>query len=106
MQNKDHLESLQQHRWLELGDEVRERHRADLLQVLAYSTLSESKAITACLTYPCTVATWANLKKRGTVSHTATVYAGRRKIDIVMLAVPMNDQIDEIVDQISLPAAA
>ncbi len=103
---KDHLESLQQHRWLELGDEVRERHRDDLLQVLAYSTLSESKAITACLTYPCTVAIWANLKKRGTVSHTAAVYAGRRKIDIVMLAVPMTDQIDEIVDQISLAAAA
>ena len=102
---KDHLEALQKHRWLDLEEDVRERHRDDLLQVLAYSTLSESKAITACLVYPCTVETWANLKERGTVSHKAAVYAGRRKINLVMLAVPMSDKIDEIVDQLGLAVA-
>lgn len=103
---KDHWEALQQHRWLELEEEVRERHRDDLLQVLAYSTLSESKAITACLAYPCTAETWATLKERGTVSHRAAVYAGRRKVDLVMLAVPMSDEIDEIVDQLGRAVAA
>lgn len=103
---KDHWEALQQHRWLDLEEEVRERHRDDLLQVLAYSTLSESKAIIACLAYPCTAETWATLKERGTVSHKAAVYAGRRKVDLVLLAVPMSDEIDEIVDQLSPALAA
>ena len=103
---KDHWEALEQHRWLDLEEEIRERHRDDLLQVLAYSTLSESKAITACLAYPCSLETWASLKERRIGSHRAAIYAGRRKIDLLMVAVPMNDKIDEIVDQISLAAAA
>ena len=103
---KDHWEALEQHRWLDLEEEIRERHRDDLLQVLAYSTLSESKAITACLAYPCSLDTWASLKERRIGGHRAAIYAGRRKIDLLMVAVPMNDKIDEIVDQIGLAAAA
>jgi len=103
--SKDHWEALQLHRWLDLEEGLRERHRDDLLQVLAYSTLSESRAITACLAYPCTVETWATFKERGTVAHRAAAYAGRRKIDLVMLAVPMTDKIDEIVEELDLSAA-
>jgi hypothetical protein len=103
---KDHWEALQRHRWLDLEENVREKHRDDLLQVLAYSTLSESKVIVACLVYPCTLETWATLKERGTVSHRAAVYAGTRKIDLVMLAVPMTDQVGEIVEQLSFALAA
>ena len=103
---KDHWEALEQHRWLDVKEEIRERHRDDLLQVLAYSTLSENKAITACLAYPCSLDTWASLKERRIGSHRAAIYAGRRKIDLLMVAVPMNDKIDEIVDQIGLAAAA
>jgi hypothetical protein len=97
---KDHWEALQQQRWLDLEEDIRARHRDDLLQVLAYSTLSESKEIVACLAYPCTAETWATLKERRTTSHRAAVYAGNRKIDIVMVAIPMGDQIGEIVDQL------
>jgi len=103
---KDHWEALERHRWLELEEQIRERHRDDLLQVLAYSTLSESKAITACLAYPCSLDTWTSLKERRIGSHKAAIYAGRRKIDLLMVAVPMIDRIDEIVDQMSLAAAA
>ena len=49
--------------------------------------------------------TWATFKERGTVAHRAAVYAGRRKIDLVMLAVPMTDKIDEIVEELDLSAA-
>ena len=97
---KDHWEALRQHRWLDLEEEIRKRHRDDLLQVLAYSTLSESKATTACLAYPCTLDTWASLKERGAVNHKAAVYAGTRKIDLAMIAIPMGDKVDEIVDQL------
>ena len=97
---KDHWEALRQHRWLDLEEEIRKRHRDDLLQVLAYSTLSESKATTACLAYPCTLDTWTSLKERGAVSHKAAVYAGKRKIDLAMVAIPMGERVDEIVDQL------
>ena len=50
---KGHWEDLNQERWGRLDEELRERHRADLLQVLAYSTLSEASRITSCLVYPC-----------------------------------------------------
>ena len=33
---QDDLEELRQHRWMNLEEEIRERHREDLLQVLAY----------------------------------------------------------------------
>jgi hypothetical protein len=102
---KDHWEALQQHRWLDLEEEIRERHREDLLQVLAYSTLSESKAITACLAYPCTAETWAHLIERRATSHRAAVYAGNRKIDLVLTAIPMTDKVDEVVDQIGYAVA-
>ena len=97
---KDHWETLRQHRWLDLEEEIRKRHRDDLLQVLAYSTLSESKATTACLAYPCSLDTWASLKERGAASHKAAVYAGTRKIDLAMIAIPMGEKVDEIVDQL------
>ncbi|MBI5846550.1 MAG: hypothetical protein HZB31_01100 [Nitrospirae bacterium] len=97
---KDHLENLQQKRWTDLEDELRERHRDDLLQVLAYSTLSDSQATTACLAYPCTLDTWISLKERGMLSHKAAIYAGRRKIELAMVALPMGENLDEMVAQL------
>jgi hypothetical protein len=97
---KDHLEDLQRSRWMDLEDELRNRHRDDLLQVLAYSTLSDSKATTACLAYPCTQDTWTSLQERNMLSHKAAIYAGKRKIDLVMVALPMGGRLDEMVHQL------
>lgn len=102
---KDHWEELRQHRWLQLEEEIRERHREDLLQVLAYSTLSDRKATTACLAYPCTPETWESLKDRRMLSHRGAIYAGRRKIDLVLVAVPMGNRLEEIVDYLGLALA-
>lgn len=99
---KDHWESLQHQRWSDLENEIRERHRDDLLQVLAYSTLSDSKATTACLAYPCNVDTWVSLKERGMLNNRATIYAGKRKIDLAMVALPMGEKVDELVTQLGL----
>jgi hypothetical protein len=95
---KDHWEELRHHRWMDLEEEIRERHRGDLLQVLAYSTLSESKATTACLAYPCTPETWNSLKDRGMLSHRGGIYAGHRKIDLVLVAIPIGNRLEELVD--------
>ena len=38
---KEHWEDMQERRWTDLEEELRERHRADLLQVLAYSTVAQ-----------------------------------------------------------------
>jgi hypothetical protein len=98
---KDHLEALQHKSWTSLEDEIRERHRDDLLQVLAYSTVSDSKVTTACLTYPCTLETWVSLKERSMLAHKASIYAGSRKIDLVMLAVPIGQNISELIPPIA-----
>jgi hypothetical protein len=97
---KDHWEELRQHRWLQLEDEIRERHREDLLQVLAYSTLSDSKATTACLAYPCTPETWGSLRDRGLLSHRGAIYAGRRKIDLLLVAVPIGSAVEEVAEHL------
>ena len=103
---KDHWEELRQHRWMDLEEEIRERHRGDLLQVLAYSTLSDRKATTACLAYPCTPETWSSLKDRGMLSHRGAIYAGRRKIDLVLVAIPIGSRLEELVDYLGTALAA
>ena len=102
---KDHWETLQYQRWSNLENELRERHRDDLLQVLAYSTLSDNKATTVCLAYPCNIETWTWLKERGMVSNRAAIYAGKRKIDLAMVAIPMGEKIDEMISQLGAALA-
>jgi hypothetical protein len=102
---KDHWETLQHQRWSNLENELRERHRDDLLQVLAYSTLSDNKATTVCLAYPCNVETWTSLKERGMVNNRAAIYAGKRKIDLAMVALPIGEKVDELVAQLGFALA-
>jgi 5-methylcytosine-specific restriction endonuclease McrBC regulatory subunit McrC len=102
---KDHWDQLRLHRWMDLETEIRERHRDDLLQVLAYSTLSDAKSTTACLAFPCTIETWNALKSRGQLSHRGAIYAGKRKIQLVLAAVPMGAAVDELVAHLGLALA-
>ena len=55
---------------------------------------------TASLADACTVDTWTSTTRRGVVSHKAAVYAGKRKFDLAMVAIPMGEKVDEIVDQL------
>lgn len=90
---KGHWEELSSERWRNIESEIREQHRIDLLQVLAYSTVSTSRKIVCCLTYPCYKNTWDSLKKRGRTFHKAAVYAGNRRVDLLLTAVPMSSLI-------------
>ena len=85
---KTHWEEMQERRWGELEDELRERHRADLLQVLAYANLARANRVVVCLAYPCSIEIWDSLKSRGRLYHRASLRAGDRAIDVLLTAFP------------------
>ena len=49
---KRHWEELQRNPWPNIEEELREQHRNDLLQVLAYANLARTARVIACLLYP------------------------------------------------------
>lgn len=98
---KRHWEELSFTRWNKIEDQIKENHREDLFQILAYSTLSDKKSITACLIYPCRNSTWQSMISRNRLFHTASVYAGNRRINIILAAVPMSTECSEAIDLLS-----
>lgn len=95
---KGHWEELNRERWINLEHELRERHRADLLQVLAYANLSDDREIVSCLVYPCRKQTWESLRSRGMVFHKASLNAGHRLVKLVLAAIPMEAAMEEATD--------
>ncbi|MDP9236235.1 MAG: hypothetical protein M3P30_02365 [Chloroflexota bacterium] len=98
---KEHWEEMQDRPWGQLEDELRERHRADLLQVLAYGNLTTSPRILLCLAYPCSKDTWTSVKERGRLFHRASLRAGDRRIDLRLTAFPMGVPITEVADVVA-----
>ncbi len=68
--------------------------------MLAYSTLYTSKKVIACLAYPCWEKTWKYLRDKGQLHRHATVYSGKRKVDLILTAVPMMADVDKIVQSL------
>ncbi len=95
---KAHWEELQSHRWTDLDEALQERHRADLLQALAYANLVDSERVVVCLAYPCSSATWQSLRDRNRLFHRASVGTGERRTDVLLGAFPMNGDITTVVD--------
>ncbi len=86
---KRHWEELQQHSWLRLEEDLREQHRNDLLQVLAYANLARTSTVIVCLVYPCSAENWDSLRERGRLIHRAQLAVGSRALHIWLTAVPM-----------------
>jgi hypothetical protein len=99
---KEHWEELQARSWSNVEEEVRERHRGDLLQALAYANLATAKRIVTCLAYPCSNATWRSLGERNRLFHRASLRAGERVIELLLTAFPMGVPVEEV----ALPLAA
>jgi McrBC 5-methylcytosine restriction system component len=97
---KGHWEELQLGRWSMLDEAVRENHRTDLLQVLAYSTVAESDKITSCLVYPCTFETWEWLRRQGRIFFRGSLRAGTRTIGLLLIAVPMIARLNEVATEL------
>lgn len=93
---KRHFEELQTQRWHEIEADWKEQHRSDLLQVLAYANLAESRTVVSCLVYPCKPATWNYLKDAGKLFHKAEITVGERSLYFWMTAVPMKATVDEV----------
>jgi len=87
---KRHWEELQEQGWSRMEEELREQHRNDLLQVLAYANLARTSRVIACLAYPCSAGTWESLRERGRLIHRADVTAGSRSLQLWLTAVPMS----------------
>lgn len=93
---KRHWEELQQRSWMNVEEELREQHRNDLLQVLAYANLARTPRVIACLAYPCSLQSWISLRERGRLIHRAELTAGARAVHLWLTAVPMATNIEPI----------
>ncbi len=98
---KRHFEELSSSRWNHLDDWLREGHRADLLQALAYGSLSEAPLTICVLAYPCRQETWESLKRRGMVIHQATLPTRSRRLLLWLTAVPMHDAVEDLAQPIA-----
>ena len=93
---KEHWEEMQEHRWGDLEEQIRERHRNDLLQVLAYANVTSAPRVVLCLAYPCRRVTYDSLKERGLLFSRAALRASERQIDLLLTAFPMGVSADEV----------
>jgi len=99
---KDHWEELQQNRWKDWESELRERHRNDLLQVLAYSTVVQTPKVLICLVYPCHEDRWLSLRDRNLLIHRASLPSANRRVELVLMAFPLSTSIlQEAVEVVS-----
>jgi hypothetical protein len=93
---KRHWEELQQGGWRGQTDEMREQHRADLLQVLAYANLVNAPEVVCCLVYPCSVRTWESLVRRGRLFHQSELPNRGRRVRVWLTAVPMSASAERV----------
>jgi 5-methylcytosine-specific restriction endonuclease McrBC regulatory subunit McrC len=85
---KAHLAEIDAERWYRLADEVREAHRADVHQVLAYAALYSADEITATLVYPLRQPTWVALRNRGHDISRAELTHGGRLVRLELRGLP------------------
>lgn len=95
---KRHLEEFTSHDRWDIADETRERHRADILQVLAYSGLFAASTTLALLIYPCTVVTWQSLQRRRRLIQKAILPVAGRSCELWLTAIPMAAKADEAAE--------
>jgi hypothetical protein len=93
---KRHWEELQ-HSWSRVEEELREQHRNDLLQVLAYANLARTSKVIACLAYPCSPQSWESLRERGRLIHRAELTVGSRSLHLWLTALPMATALERVV---------
>jgi 5-methylcytosine-specific restriction endonuclease McrBC regulatory subunit McrC len=97
---KRHWEELQDP-WSSVEEELREQHRNDLLQVLAYANLARTPKVIACLVYPCSPQNWDSLRARGRLIHRAELTIGSRSLHLWLTALPMATAVEQIAGPLS-----
>jgi len=79
-----------------MSEAVQERHRTDLLQALAYSTLFDARRVVTMLVYPCGVEVYRRLVERDRVMQVAKVRTSPRNIEVGLMAVPLGGEVSEV----------
>jgi 5-methylcytosine-specific restriction endonuclease McrBC regulatory subunit McrC len=85
---KAHLAEIDEAGWRRMGQEVRESHRADLHQVLAYAALYDADQVTASLVYPLKPATYERLRTQGRERSVAELLHGGRVVRLELRGLP------------------
>lgn len=85
---KAHFAELDEHAWTRLTDDVRETHRADIHQILAYASLYDADEVTATLVYPLRLTTWEQLREHGRDRARAELFHGSRCVRLEMRGLP------------------
>ncbi|MGA3017662.1 MAG: hypothetical protein ABSF62_11125 [Bryobacteraceae bacterium] len=86
---KRHWEELQEGAWYNQSADLHERHRADLMQILAYANLACTADVVCCLVYPCSQSTWESLAKRDRLFHQSELPNRGRRVRVWLTAIPM-----------------
>lgn len=90
---KEHWEEMQERRWGDLEEELRDRHRADLLQVLAYSTVALKSKVLVCLAYACNEQRWLSLRERNLLLHRTSLPLAERRVELALVAFPLSTRL-------------
>ena len=85
---KSHFAEIDEAGWRQMADSLRESHRADIHQVLAYSALFDTPEVKATLAFPLRHSTWVGLEKRGLDRSVADIYNGSRHIQLELWGLP------------------
>lgn len=97
---KQHWSDLTRSRWSDMTETVREHHRADIHQVLAYAHIGEAEDVTVMLAYPCRRAEWRSLATRASVGHTALLSLPHRRVRLILAGLPLEpDLVESAVEQ-------
>ncbi len=102
---KAHLLDLSMHGWSALPEAVRDAHRADLHQALAYTSLADTPRVDTWLVYPVSAA----LTDQAPLLHTeAEISGGARRIRLALLGLPLgfasHDAREHAIAQLSRTA--
>lgn len=98
---KQHAHDIERLGWAGVTEQLREQHRADLLQALAYSSLFDVSRIVTLLVYPCGVDVYRRLVDRGRAVATARVRVAPRNLEVGLMAVPLGGGVEGVVGSLT-----
>ena len=86
---KGFLEEVDEAQWRDTSQLLRDDHRHDLHQVVAYSSMYQTERITVVLVYPLLFETWDYLSKRGASMTKGRLEGPDRHINLVLAGIPV-----------------
>jgi hypothetical protein len=86
---KRHASDIERLGWTGVGDALREQHRGDLMQALAYAALFNAQRIVTLLIYPTTVPQYRSARDRQRSVALGRLRLAGRNVEVGVVAVPL-----------------